>query len=82
MTTRQAKVKLKECVIPSIRSRKKAIEKLRRAMAAIINHPVGAPGRNKKISRLGSVNNTIINMFGIARAKRIQLFVMRQEMGK
>jgi hypothetical protein len=51
-------------------------------MAAFINHPVGAPERNKKISRLGSVNNTIINMFGIARAKRIQLFVMRQEMNK
>ncbi len=77
-----AKVKLKKGVIPRIRSRKKAIEKLRRAMTEFINHPVGAPERNKKISRLGSVNNTIINMFGIARAKRIQLFVMRQEMGK
>ena len=82
MTTKQPKVKLKKGVIPRIRSRKKAIEKLRRAMAEFINHPVGAPERNKKISRLGSVNNTIINMFGIARAKRIQLFVMRQEMSK
>lgn len=82
MTTKQPKVKLKKGVIPRIRSRKKAIEKLRRAMAEFINHPVGAPERNKKISRLGSVNNTIINMFGIARAKRIQLFVMRQEMNK
>jgi len=82
MTTKQPKVKLKKGVIPRIRLRKKAIEKLRRAMSEFINHPVGAPERNKKISRLGSVNNTIINMFGIARAKRIQLFVMRQEMGK
>ena len=82
MTKNLPKVKLKKGVIPRIRSRKKAIEKLRRAMVEFINHPVGAPERNKKISRLGSVNNTIINMFGIARAKRIQLFVMRQEMNK
>lgn len=82
MTKKPPKVKLGKGVVRRMKNRHRAIESLRSAMAAFINHPVGAPERNKKISRLGSVNNTIINMFGVARAKRIQLFVMRQEMGK
>ena len=76
------KVKLNAGVVRRIKSRKKTIEKLRIAMREFITHPIGAPERSKKISKLNSVTSLCNKHFGVLRAKKIAVIITRQEMKK
>lgn len=82
MKQKQPKVKLQSGVVRRIRSRKKTIEKLRIAMREFIQHPIGAPERSKKISKLNSVTSLCNKSFGVLRAKKIAVIITRQEMRK